>query len=144
VRAIDTNVLVRLLARDDATQVAAAEAFVQKGALVSLPVLLETVWVLQSVYGVKRDELVAGLDLLLTHESLALQDADVVGHALARFRKGPKPGFPDCLMLEVARKAGHLPLGTFDEELGAMDGGMLLGLGDAKGTRSRAGRGRPV
>ena len=31
-RAIDTNVLVRLLARDDAKQVAAAERFVEGGA----------------------------------------------------------------------------------------------------------------
>jgi predicted nucleic acid-binding protein len=31
-------------------------------------------------------------------------------------------GFSDCLVLEVSRKAGHLPLGTFDRELGKLDG----------------------
>jgi predicted nucleic-acid-binding protein len=49
-RAIDTNVLVRLLARDDPRQLASAEAFVQAGAWVSLLVLMEAVWVLDSVY----------------------------------------------------------------------------------------------
>jgi len=43
-RAIDTNVLVRLAARDDAKQVAAAEAFVARGAWVSHLVLVEAVW----------------------------------------------------------------------------------------------------
>ena len=45
-RAIDTNVLVRLLARDDAAQTRLAEAYVAKGAWVPLLALAETVWVL--------------------------------------------------------------------------------------------------
>jgi predicted nucleic acid-binding protein len=79
-RAVDTNVLVRLVTRDDAKQVAAAEAFVAKGAWVPHLVLAEAMWVLASV----------------------------------------------CLVLEVARKAGHLPLGTFDRELGKLDGAEKL------------------
>ncbi len=42
-RAVDTNVLVRLVARDDPTQVAAAENFVARGAWISHLVLAETV-----------------------------------------------------------------------------------------------------
>ncbi len=38
-RAVDTNVLVRLLTRDDPKQLAAAEAFVKPGAWVSRLVL---------------------------------------------------------------------------------------------------------
>ena len=49
-RAVDTNVLVRLVARDDARQVASAEAFVAQGAWISHLVLVEAVWVLSSVY----------------------------------------------------------------------------------------------
>jgi predicted nucleic acid-binding protein len=49
-RAVDTNVLVRLITRDDPKQVAAAESFVTKGAWVSHVVLAETLWVLESVY----------------------------------------------------------------------------------------------
>jgi len=32
------------------------------------------------------------------------------------------PRFSDCLVLEIARKAGYLPLGTFDRDLGKLDG----------------------
>ena len=51
-RAIDTNVLVRLITRDDLRQTTLAENFVAKGAWVSPLALAEAVWVLESVYGV--------------------------------------------------------------------------------------------
>jgi predicted nucleic acid-binding protein len=50
----------------------------------------------------------------------------VVASALEAFRKRPALGFSDCLMLEVARKAGHLPLGTFDRNLGKLEGAERL------------------
>jgi predicted nucleic acid-binding protein len=66
-RAVDTNVLVRIMTRDDAGQAEAAERFVT-------------------------------------------------------FHKRPSLGFSDCLVLEIARKAGHLPLGSFDRRLSKLDG----------------------
>jgi predicted nucleic-acid-binding protein len=118
VRAVDTNVLVRLVTRDDARQVAAAEAFVKNGAWVSHLVLVEAVWVLTTVYELDAPAIVTAIEMLLNHGSLALEDAEVVANALAHFRGRPALGFSDCLVLEVARKAGHLPLGTFDRALG--------------------------
>ncbi|MBM3778063.1 MAG: type II toxin-antitoxin system VapC family toxin [Acidimicrobiia bacterium] len=109
-RAVDTNVLVRLMARDDAAQVAAAEAFVAPGAWVPHLAVAEAAWVLASVYGRGPDAIAGAVDMLLNHECLAVQDEDVVAAAVAQFRKAPKVGFSDCLMLEVTRKAGHLPL----------------------------------
>jgi len=120
--ALDTNVLVRLLARDDARQAQAADQFVAKGAWVSHLVLAETMWVLESVYQRTAKQLVAALELLLTHEALVLQDADTVSAALAHFRAKPALGFSDCLVLEIARTAGHLPLGTFDRALAKLPG----------------------
>jgi predicted nucleic acid-binding protein len=55
-----------------------------------------------------------------------LEDDVVVGRALDLFRVRPALGFPDCLMLETARRAGHLPLGTFDRRLGRVDGAHKL------------------
>ena len=49
-RAIDTNVLVRLITRDDARQAAAADTFVALGAWIGHLVLAETTWVLSTVY----------------------------------------------------------------------------------------------
>lgn len=113
-RAVDTNLLVRLATRDDAKQVAAAEAFVAPGAWVPHLVLAEAMWVLHVVYDCSAAEIAAAIDILLNHEHLTLQDSETVAAALKTFRKRPALGFSDCLVLEVARKAGHLPLGTFD------------------------------
>jgi predicted nucleic-acid-binding protein len=119
-RAIDTNVLLRLLARDDARQTAAAEEFVAAGAWVSHLVLAEAVWVLAAVYDRQAVQLISALEMLLAHQTLVLQDADTVAAALAHFRRRPALGFSDCLVLEIARKAGQLPLGTFDKALAGL------------------------
>jgi predicted nucleic-acid-binding protein len=125
-RAVDTNVLVRLITRDDARQAAAAEAFVARGAWVPHVVLVEAIWVLTSVYELDAPALATAVDMLLNHRDLTVQDADVVAAALQLFRKKPAVSFSDCLVLEVARKAGHLPLATFDRDLAKLDGAQRL------------------
>jgi predicted nucleic-acid-binding protein len=126
VRAVDTNVLVRLATRDDPKQVAAAEAFVAPGAWVSHLVLVEMVWVLNSVYGLEAPALAAAVEILLSHKNLSVQDAEVVAAALRLYQRKPTVSFSDCLVLEVARRSGHLPLGTFDRELGRLSGAQRL------------------
>ena len=121
-RAVDTNVLVRLLVRDDARQVAAAEAFVARGAWASLLVIAETMWVLREVYDRDHEEIADAIRVLLDIPSLTVQDSEVVTAALDQYQRRPALGFSDCLVLEIARKAGHLPLGTFDKNLGKLDG----------------------
>jgi len=121
-RAVDTNVLVRLTTRDDAKEVAAAEAFVAEGAWVSHIVLAEYVWVLTSVHGLGASQVATAVEMLLAHQTLALQDAEAVKGALAHYRRHSSLSFSDCLVLEMARKAGHLPLGTFDKGLGRLPG----------------------
>ena len=125
-RAVDTNVLVRLISRDDVAQVAAAEAFIAPGAWVPHLALIEAMWVLESVYEVKPAQIASALEMLLNHKDLTLQDSETVSAALAAFRKRPALGFSDCLVLEVARKAGHLPLGTFDRRLGSLEGAQKI------------------
>jgi predicted nucleic-acid-binding protein len=112
VRSVDTNVLVRLITRDDVKQVAAAR--------------LERRWVLASVYDRDAKAIVTAVEMLLNHQHLTLQDSDAVAAAVERLRRRPATGFSDCLMLEVARKAGHLPLGAFDRDLGRLDGAQKL------------------
>jgi predicted nucleic-acid-binding protein len=114
--AVDTNVLVRLLARDDAAQVRTAEEFAIKGAWVSHLVLAETLWVLDSVYNLSREQISTAVEMLLNHQVLTLQDADVVSAALTHFRGYSRVDFSDCLALEIARKAGYVPLVTFDRD----------------------------
>ena len=121
-RAVDTNVVVRILARDDARQTASADEYVAGGAWVSHLVLAETVWVLDAVHERSREQIANAVDLLLRHESLTLQEADVVASALDEYRSKPAVGFSDCLVLSIARRAGHLPLGTFDRRLATREG----------------------
>ena len=120
-RAIDTNVLVRLLARDDAKQVAAAERFVEVGAWVSHLVLMEAAWVLDSVYDIAPAAIATAIEMLLVHKNLTLEKSEVVVAAIAQFRRRPRLGFSDCLIVAAARQAGHVPVGTFDRELGKLD-----------------------
>jgi predicted nucleic-acid-binding protein len=120
-RAVDTNVLVRLLVRDDPEQVRAAESFTASGGWVSHLVLAEAMWVLDAVYDRTAEQIATAVDMLLNHKDLTIQEADVVTTALGHFRKRPALGFSDCLVVEIARKAGHVPLGTFDRNLSKVD-----------------------
>jgi len=121
-RAVDTNVLVRILTRDNAEQATVADAFIAKGAWVSQIVLVEAAWVLRSGYGLGHAEVAKTIEMLLNHESLTLQDPDVVAAALVHYQQRPSVGFSDSLILEIAKKAGHLPLGTFDRDLSKFEG----------------------
>lgn len=125
-RAIDTNVLVRLIARDDSRQAASAEIFIEKGAWVSVLALAEATWVLTSVYGLGPKDLAAAIEMLLQHRDLVLQDPETVAAALDLFRAKPRLGFSDCLLLHLATRAGHLPLGTFDRNLAKVMGAQKL------------------
>jgi predicted nucleic-acid-binding protein len=126
VRAVDTNVLVRLITRDDPKQVAAAEAFVLSGAWVPHLALAEASWVLASVYQRDPEAIATAVEMLINHQHLTLQDEDTVAAAVRQFRRRPAVGFSDCLMVEVARKAGHGRLATFDKNLGKLDGAQQL------------------
>ncbi len=125
-RAVDTNVLVRLIARDDRKQAASAEEFVSKGAWVSHLVLAETSWVLDSVYELGPEQIAMAVDMLLNHQHLTLQDSEVVAAALEAFREHPAVGFSDSLIIEIARKNGHVPIGTFDRSLARIEGTQRL------------------
>jgi predicted nucleic-acid-binding protein len=121
-RAIDTNVLVRLITRDEARQAAAADKFIEPGEWVSVLAMAEAMWVLDAVYERSAVQQATAIEMLLNHESLAIQEPDMITAALELFRARPSLGFSDCLMLQLARKAGHLPLGTFNRGLAKVEG----------------------
>jgi predicted nucleic-acid-binding protein len=125
--AIDTNVLVRLVVNDDPAQALVAKEGVARGAWVSHLVMAESAWVLTGNFGLSRAELVNTIETLLTHPNIAFEDANVVRAALQQFRQRRAVDFSDCLILEIARKAGHRPLATFDRDLAKLDGVDRLG-----------------
>jgi predicted nucleic-acid-binding protein len=117
-RALDTNVLVRYFAQDDPRQSALATDLLERqlGAaergFVSLVVLLETVWVMESRYGASVEQVADILLDLLDTASLEVQDAPAVRAAVLRYRRGGVD-LHDCLIVALAavRKARVV---TFD------------------------------
>ena len=128
--ALDTNVLVRYLAQDDARQSAIATRFLEQRltaadrGFVSLVTLLETVWVMESRYGADAALVVEILSDLLDTPTLEVQDAPAVRAALRFYRKGGVD-LHDCLIVGLAeqRKARVV---TFDAKAAKKLGMELL------------------
>lgn len=76
---------------------------------------------LGKVYQLSSNELATALEMLLNHQDVVLQEPEVVTAALELFRTRPSLKFSDCLITHLARKAGHLPLGTHDRNLARAD-----------------------
>lgn len=125
-RAADTNVIVRLIVRDDAKQLAQATALASAGLWVSHVVLVEVAWVLGSIYELAADAVARAIALLLDHSELTVEAPEVVRAALAQVRGRRGIDFADSLMVEIARKAGQAPLVTFDRALAKLDGAELI------------------
>ena len=83
-------------------------------------------WVLVAVYERDATQVARAVEMLLNHQHLTFQEPPAVAAALETFRRRPTLGFSDCLLVELARKAGHLPLGTFDRNLSKADGAAKL------------------
>lgn len=107
---LDTNVLVRYLAQDDAKQSARATKLIhslsaEKPGFVTLVSLIEIVWVMQGCYQASRSEIVAILDTVLRTRELIIENAETAIKALQVFA-GSKADFADCLIERSANKAG--------------------------------------
>lgn len=112
--ALDTNVVVRLLVRDDPQQTERAAAMVRDNPLlITATVLLETEWVLRSRYRVPRPAIAEALRRLIDLEQLTLDHPTVVARALAWFEAGLD--FADALHLAASHAARDFA--TFDREL---------------------------
>ncbi|MEQ8404194.1 MAG: type II toxin-antitoxin system VapC family toxin [Oceanicaulis sp.] len=128
---VDTNILVRLLTRDDPVQHAAAVRFMtarspQDPAYVCREVLIELVWVLGQTYRYRRDEIAEALRGLLIAPDIVFEaDADVKA-ALVAYRETAKLDFADAMIAAAARRAGASELVTFDKRAAALPGVRLL------------------
>jgi predicted nucleic-acid-binding protein len=122
VLAVDTNVLVRVLVGDDPAQRRAAMSRLRRmrrkgeGALVGPVVVAETGWVLGSVYGYDRKQIVAAFRGVLATPPFVFAQRDAVIAALGAYESGPAD-LSDYLVLELARAEGCTKLLTFDRKL---------------------------
>ena len=110
-RAVDTNVVVRYLTGDDPGQAARARAVIDAGdVFVSTTVLLESEWVLRSVYGLSRTEVAAALRAFAGLPGLSVESPAVLSEALDHAERGMD--FADALHLAAAARCEALL--TFD------------------------------
>lgn len=112
--AVDTNVIVRLIVNDDDAQVAVARRLMQRGEiLVTSTVVLETEWVLRSVYNLGPQEILGGLTRLFGLENVETENPAGIAKALSGYAKGMD--FADAMHL--AQSAGATSFATFDKSL---------------------------
>ncbi len=101
---IDTNILVRYFTNDDSVQtkksakIMESAAYKSDGLWISHIVLIETVWVLESRYKVRRQNLINILNLLFSVRHFILEDREAGMMALQDFVDSPKVNFADCLI----------------------------------------------
>jgi predicted nucleic-acid-binding protein len=112
--AVDTNVVVRYLARDDSAQTAHATRLLRSERILLLKtVLLESEWVLRSMYGFDRNTILGALRGLAGLPSVRVEDEAGVAQALSWFAAGMD--FADALHLASATTANRFV--TFDRRL---------------------------
>ena len=73
--------------------------------------------------GNSRPQIATVVGMLLEHDRLTLQDEDVIRGAHSAFEQDRSVGFTNCLIVEAACKAGHFPVGTFDNATSHLEGG---------------------
>jgi predicted nucleic-acid-binding protein len=121
---IDTNVLARYIAEDDAAQSAAAarviESFsAESPGFVPFVVIAELVWVLQFSYRFSKREIADVVEKLLRSAELMIENTEIVAQALREFRVS-RADFADCLVERSAHAAGCQYTVTFDKRAASL------------------------
>ena len=120
---LDTNILARYLAQDDARQAAVASRLIEnelstaRPGFISLVVLAELCWVLNRLYSATMEELIAMMEDLLNTPQFHMERRAVVQAAIRRFKAGRsrKAGLVDALIAEIASSEGCTHILTFDK-----------------------------
>jgi predicted nucleic-acid-binding protein len=127
--AIDTNVLVRVLIDDpsapEQSRLARNLLTEADSVWVSLIVLVETVWVLESAYRFDRSAILSVLEAVIGHPGIEVEAYERVDRALSLYSDGHSD-FADCLILAGALER-RLTLHTFDRKLARLHGAKEIG-----------------
>lgn len=119
--AFDTNALIRMIIEDDAVQAKTVEQIVSRveesgGQILLVPeVLIETVWVLESVYQCSRAEIYEFLDALAGTSTFTMSDPSAIRIAISQYKKGGD--FADLVIVSQAKRLQARALISFDRKL---------------------------
>lgn len=128
---LDTNILVRLLVEDDVEQAKRAVALLEKAQAseeslhLDPIVLVETAWVLRSVYRASPADIAEAVASLLGNPAYEIGDRALVEAALALYQEN-RAEFADCLIAVRNHAAGCRHTATFDAQAGSVRGMRLL------------------
>jgi len=117
---LDTNVLVRYVAQDDAKQSPKATRLIESlsaeaPGYVSIVSVIELVWVLAGCYALTKEDICEVLETLLRTKEIVVANADIVWKAVRLFKMG-KADFADCLIVISAKEAGCEYTASFDRD----------------------------
>ena len=119
---LDTNVLVRYLAQDDAAQSATATRLIEKAlsaanpGFISLVVLVELCWVLRRLYAATEPELLQTVAEILGNSIFQVENRAVVQATVVRMRAlNSKVGLTDLLIVAIAENHGCSHTVSFDK-----------------------------
>lgn len=119
---LDTNVLVRYLAQDDAnqsrqaTQLIEHELTEENPGFISLVAMVETVWVLDRVYGLSSHEIAAAVERILQADTVLVQNEQQAFTAMIALKAGTG-SFSDALIGALGAWAGCTVTLTFDKKV---------------------------
>lgn len=119
--AFDTNAIIRIVTEDDETQANKVKNVIQDAevsghrVLILSEVLIETVWVLESVYECNRDEIAGMIENLLMTPTFYMPEATVIHKAVKNYKKGGD--FADMLIVYQAKRHQAENLFSFDKKL---------------------------
>ncbi|MBF0492824.1 MAG: type II toxin-antitoxin system VapC family toxin [Deltaproteobacteria bacterium] len=115
---LDTNILIRYLVADDKIQHEIASRFIEKQEemFISLIVVCEMVWVLESCYKLKHDNIVQVVQKILGVRQFLFERSDLVWKALEEFSE-TKVDFSDCLIGWVNKQEACDYTVTFEKAL---------------------------
>lgn len=127
---LDTNMLLRIAIDDDPAQCHRVERLLETFGehdvmIVSLPVILETAWVLDRFYGYPKDAVLDFIQAILERREIEVPDYEVVGNAIDICRDSGAD-FSDAVISEMNRLAGCATTYTFDVEATRKIPGMEL------------------
>jgi predicted nucleic-acid-binding protein len=112
--AVDTNIIVRIMAADDHRQAKRAVALLEKNEIyISRTVLLETEWVLRHAYSIDATTIISGFHKLLGLPLVVMEDSWAAFQALKWYEEGLD--FADALHLASSPKAARFA--SFDKSL---------------------------
>ena len=127
---LDTNVLVRYLAKDDPIQTSVAVKMVRslsedEPGFLSLVVITELIWVLRMSYRYRNNEIANVVEKLLQSRELIVEQEELVADALRGFATG-SADFADYLIERTGQLAGCIHTFTFDKRAATFAGMRLL------------------